>query len=95
MARTTRRDVEKAVELLAQYLDMDALAKRYGPGKLAIDHYNPGDNPYAYKIVWISDSHGGHFEPFGSRRAKGSELIDQIHFMRNAICGGVLAIQNR
>lgn len=93
MGRTTRRDVEKAVSLLADFLNMDALSDRYGPGKLALDHYNPGDNPYAYKLVWVSDKHGGQYEPFGSSRCKGSELVDRIHFMVRTIQAGVLNCQ--
>lgn len=90
MGRTTRRDVEKAVELLARIIDLDKMAERYGPGALALDHYNPGDNPYAYKVVWVNKDNGGHNEPFGSLRCTGRELIDRIHFMWNAVAGGVV-----
>jgi hypothetical protein len=90
MARTTRKDVERAVELLATVLDMDALAKRYGPGKLALDYYNPGDNPRAYKVVWILDENGAQYEPFGTFRRRAEEMVDTIHFLTNAHYAGVL-----
>lgn len=79
MARTTRKEIESALAVVTEHIDLAQLVKRYGPGKLAIDYYNPGDNPYAYKIVWICDRHGGYWEPFGGTRRKAAEMLAFIY----------------
>ena len=93
MTRTTRKDVESAVSRLSRVLDMDALTARYGPGHLALDYYNPGENPHAYKIVWILAENGAEYEPFGSARCAAGEMEARINFLINAYYAGALLAQ--
>ena len=58
MSRVTNQDLQTKVAFLNKV--MGKPSDPYAPGHLNIDHYNPGDNPYQYKLVEMMDNGGLH-----------------------------------
>ena len=60
MQRITKAELESRVNYIAKKLDRP---KEYNQiGHLFIDHYNPGGNPYTYKLAEIANENLGEHD---------------------------------
>lgn len=82
MARTTRKDCEKALELLAQVAGYRIATSWNDVGGLRID-YNPTYG--GVNVERITNEGGGITQPFGARRMAPAEFVQACYFAADVV----------
>lgn len=70
MASITVKHVRAAFaateKALAYHGALDRMAAQYGPGKLALECWSPGDGVTRYRVNWVLEGSGAEYQPLGS-----------------------------